>query len=137
MTEEGGKVNNPMDADFESELKSLLAEGRKIEAIKLYRDHAGAGLKEAKDAIEALERGGDLPVPERRSFSNAEEEIVFLLEQGRKIEAIKLYREQTGTGLKEAKEAVEDIARRRGIQKGSGCFSMILVGIALVLLAII
>ena len=137
MTEEGGKVNNPMDADFESELKSLLAEGRKIEAIKLYRDHTDAGLKEAKDVIEALERGGDLPAPERRSFSNAEEEIVFLLEQGRKIEAIKLYREQTGTGLKEAKEAVEDIARRRGIQKGSGCFGMILVGIALVLLAII
>ena len=28
--------------------------GRKIEAIKLYRAHAGVGLKEAKEAIDAL-----------------------------------------------------------------------------------
>jgi ribosomal protein L7/L12 len=31
-----------------------LAVGRKIEAIKLYRQATGAGLKEAKDAVEAL-----------------------------------------------------------------------------------
>ena len=36
-----------MDADFEADLKILLAEGRKIEAIKLYRGQTGAGLKEA------------------------------------------------------------------------------------------
>src|SRR5690349_4130205 len=37
------------------------------------------------------------------------------LEQGRKIQAIKLYREQTGVGLKEAKDAVEELARLRGL----------------------
>ncbi len=37
---------------------ALMREGRKIEAIKLYRDLTGAGLKEAKDAVESLERGG-------------------------------------------------------------------------------
>lgn len=34
--------------------------GRKIQAIKEYRELMGCGLKEAKDAIEAIERG-DLP----------------------------------------------------------------------------
>lgn len=38
--------------------------------------------------------------------------ITELLRQGRKIEAIKLYREQTGAGLVVAKEAVEAIERR-------------------------
>jgi ribosomal protein L7/L12 len=33
---------------------------------------------------------------------------------GKKIEAIKSYRSATGLGLKEAKEAIEDIQRRAG-----------------------
>jgi ribosomal protein L7/L12 len=37
------------------------------------------------------------------------------LQQGRTIQAIKLYREETGTGLAEAKNAVEEIARRHGL----------------------
>jgi ribosomal protein L7/L12 len=37
------------------------------------------------------------------------------LEDGRKIQAIKKYRELTGAGLKEAKDAVEEIARQRGM----------------------
>ena len=32
-----------------------LAQGNKIGAIKLYRDRTGAGLKEAKDAVDALD----------------------------------------------------------------------------------
>lgn len=41
--------------------------------------------------------------------------VVAELEQGRKIQAIKIYREQTGAGLAEAKAAVETIARERGL----------------------
>lgn len=41
--------------------------------------------------------------------------VVQELEQGRKIQAIRLYREQTGVGLREAKDAVEEIARQRGL----------------------
>ena len=36
-------------------------------------------------------------------------EVVALLRMNRKIEAIKLYREMTGTGLKEAKDAVDNM----------------------------
>jgi ribosomal protein L7/L12 len=37
------------------------------------------------------------------------------LQQGRKIQAIKAYREATGVGLKEAKDEVEAIGRRYGL----------------------
>lgn len=38
--------------------RQLLAEGKKIEAIKVYREETGAGLKDAKDAVEAYEARG-------------------------------------------------------------------------------
>jgi hypothetical protein len=41
--------------------------------------------------------------------------VVEHLRQGRKIAAIKEYRELTGAGLAEAKAAVEEIARNHGI----------------------
>lgn len=37
------------------EVVALLREGKKIQAIKAYRERTGAGLKEAKDAVETLE----------------------------------------------------------------------------------
>jgi ribosomal protein L7/L12 len=37
------------------EILGLLQAGRKIEAIKVYREATGVGLKEAKDAVEAME----------------------------------------------------------------------------------
>ncbi len=36
-------------------VKELVRAGKKIEAIKMYREETGAGLKEAKDAVEAFE----------------------------------------------------------------------------------
>jgi hypothetical protein len=39
------------------------------------------------------------------------------LRAGRKIEAIKAYREATGASLREAKDAVEAIAKQRGLQR--------------------
>lgn len=36
------------------EVVALVREGRKIQAIKVYREHTGAGLKDAKDAVERL-----------------------------------------------------------------------------------
>ncbi|PZS28112.1 MAG: 50S ribosomal protein L12 [Pseudonocardiales bacterium] len=37
-----------------AEILDLLGRGRKIEAIKVYRERTGVGLKEAKDAVERL-----------------------------------------------------------------------------------
>jgi ribosomal protein L7/L12 len=42
--------------DLASEIVSLLARGQKIEAIKRYREYTGSALKEARDAVDAIER---------------------------------------------------------------------------------
>jgi len=50
-----GEVSTP-SAPSEA-VAALMAAGRKIPAIKQYRIETGAGLKDAKDAVEAFERG--------------------------------------------------------------------------------
>jgi len=47
--------------------------------------------------------------------SAADREIEALIRKKQLLEAIKLYRKQYGTGLKEAKDAVEKIAERIGV----------------------
>jgi hypothetical protein len=42
--------------EVEPEIRALLDQRRKIDAIKLMRQHTGLGLKEAKDRIDAFER---------------------------------------------------------------------------------
>jgi len=49
---------------WQQEVRGLLAQGQKIEAIKLVRQQTGSGLKDAKDFIEAMERGQNPPVPQ-------------------------------------------------------------------------
>ena len=41
--------------DMPADVTAAIAAGRKIEAIKLYRKHAGCDLKQAKEAVEAVE----------------------------------------------------------------------------------
>lgn len=95
---------------------------QKIVAIKRYREMTGVGLKEAKDAIEyALahpDHAADGLPTKRKDLSStpaADFDWNVLLSPemkaylpNRKIEAIKLYRERTGVGLKEAKDAIDD-----------------------------
>ena len=47
--------------------------------------------------------------------SNEIGQYLDLIEEGKKIQAIKLYREQTGVGLKEAKDAVDAMALKYGV----------------------
>jgi large subunit ribosomal protein L7/L12 len=42
------------DPAWLAEVRSLKAQGNLITAIKVYRENTGVGLKEAKDAVEAL-----------------------------------------------------------------------------------
>ncbi len=41
--------------------------------------------------------------------------VLAAMQAGRKIEAVKIYRAEQDVGLKEAKETVEELARRHGI----------------------
>src|SRR6188768_4310934 len=45
------------------QIADLLRRGQKIAAIKLHRDTYGTGLKESKDAVEAIARGGHQAPP--------------------------------------------------------------------------
>lgn len=123
------------DASLHAELQALLSEGRKLEAIRLYRERTGAGLMESKDAVEALARG-EPPAEAGPMDSALQSEILSLLEQARKIEAIKLYRERTGAGLKEAKVAVEALAADRHVAPSrSGCLGLVLLAVLLLAVA--
>jgi ribosomal protein L7/L12 len=60
-----------------------------------------------------------------------EDHIVSLLDAGRKMAAIKLYRRQTGASLKDAKDFVEALAAKHGIgPKAAGCAGMALLLVA-------
>ena len=105
-----------MDEAIENEIRQQLASGDKIAAIKRYREETGFGLAEAKAAVESLDAGGSFTERVRPDDSELTDQIVGLLGRGEKIEAVKLYRNQFGGGLKEAKEAVERIGVQTGIR---------------------
>ena len=123
------------------EVRKYLAAGQKIHAIKVYREATGASLKKAKDAVEAMEtmegqapRSGSAPGELNKSDREA---VRKYLAAGEKIQAIKVYREATGVGLKEAKDAVEAMEAHlpRGSSspiepKSKGCLTMILLAIS-------
>jgi ribosomal protein L7/L12 len=119
---------------FENRVIALVAEGRTLEAVKLYREATGVGLKEAKDFVEALAATNRARPVQGQAV---DERVVQLLTDQRKIEAIKLYRQATGVGLKEAKEAVEAIARLRGIESKSGCLTILLFAVTALVAAAI
>ena len=104
-------AREPIASDLEAEVRRLLAGGQKVEAIKLLRERTGAGLAEAKTAVESLEAGGPAALAARPAVRAELEAELRAFLPDRKIEAIKLYRERTGAGLKEAKEAVEALER--------------------------
>jgi ribosomal protein L7/L12 len=103
-----GWSDAPSDAVTEAVLAHL-HEGQKITAIKAYREATGVGLAEAKEAVEALEAGTPLPhSPVAEAAPPASDaDVRALIEQNRLIDAIKVYRDIHGVGLKEAKDAVD------------------------------
>lgn len=119
-------LHNP---EFVEELRALLRDGRKIDAIARFREATGHGLRESKAIIEALE-AGKLTSPATVAVDGRVDEakIVALLRENQFIQAIKAYREATGLGLKESKQAVEAIAARYGIRPTQkGCFGVVLL----------
>jgi LSD1 subclass zinc finger protein len=98
------------------EIRALAQGGNLVEAIRRFRELYGVGLKEAKDAVEALAAGKVIEVNQifaapvtAKVTGEALNEVLELLRSGDKIAAIKRYREITDAGLAEAKEAVEKI----------------------------
>lgn len=93
---------------------AAIDDGQLIEAIKRLRAARGLGLKEAKDLIDAHQRGEAVSVAARAaqpldgSF-HVPDAVRQALAEGNKIEAIRLLRDHEGLGLKEAKDRVDAI----------------------------
>lgn len=87
----------------------LLARGERLEAIRRYRELTGASLADAKRAVEQLASGRPAALPAKQLVLREvhDSEIEAQIRSGALLDAITLYREKTGVGLKEAKDAVE------------------------------
>lgn len=116
-----------------AEVDRLVAAGQKIQAIKLYRQHTGVRLQEAKDRIDHWSVSTTAPHLAAVSHAAAASssitatpssvrgalpasvvsEVDRLIAADQKIHAIKLVREHTGFGLKQAKDIVEAWPRPR------------------------
>jgi len=90
-------------------VRDLVVEGRIDEAIEVYQKFAGVDEYTAMDAIAEIEH--DIRQGEDSEAPDIDEHVRNLVDEGKKIEAIKLYRQTTGLGLKEAKDAVEAVVR--------------------------
>jgi ribosomal protein L7/L12 len=108
-------VSPDLTGDVEADARALLRARSKIEAIKRVRELTDLGLKEAKDYVDALERGespaapATTPLAEPLALEEMEYAARELKRAGNAITAIKLVREQTGWGLKEAKDYVDGL----------------------------
>jgi ribosomal protein L7/L12 len=91
-----------------------LQRGKTIEAIKLLRASGGMGLKQAKDVIDSYASGNAESAVAPGPLGALPADVSAALHNGNKIEAIRLLRQRTGTGLKEAKDAVEAVERASG-----------------------
>jgi ribosomal protein L7/L12 len=69
---------------------------------------------------------------------NLEEQVLGLLRGRKKIEAVKLYREKTGAGLKQAVDAVEALAKEHNIiSSRAGCAGVLLILVAAAVLILL
>jgi LSD1 subclass zinc finger protein len=100
------------------EVASLTRGGKKIEAIKVFRDHFKTSLAVAKETVEKIERGEmvqlsnivvNTPAVLSAGTGGEIDDVLQLIRTGNKIQAIQVYRERFGVSLAEAKEAVDAI----------------------------
>ena len=97
------------------EIRKLAGGGNLADAIERYRAIYGVDQQEASEALDAL-KAGRLVTPSASGMRPSEEltkalqEVQRLLANGKKIEAIKIYRENYDVSLARAKYAIDQIA---------------------------
>ncbi len=97
-----------------ADVEGLLRAGRKQDAVRAWRETTAAARRDPKAAVEKKELRARPPsspgvVPLRMVTDG---DIQVHIRTGNLIDAIKLYREKTGVGLREAKSAVEAMRQR-------------------------
>ena len=88
--------------------QNILDHGRRIAEL----ERKVSELYERLGQAEPAGLGGDSGFSEPASVVASEDpRLVELIQSGKEIQAIKLYRELTGVGLAEAKDAVDELAK--------------------------
>ena len=109
------KRQQTLDDALAAHMQSLLAQGKKDEAIRLVTDR-GVPREAATGVVDAIAKVGTLGNSEISVATNTitlsrddTAEVMKHIKQGKKVEAIKLIREKTGIGLKEAKDIADQL----------------------------
>lgn len=117
-------------------IAELIRHGRKIEAIKILREETGVDLKTAKEAVDRLDADPAFdPIPALNT-EGISDDVLLLAWERQLIPAIKLLRQQSGLGLKEAKEMVEQLPVDPDLPQPSARSAVVSLVIAGALLAI-
>jgi ribosomal protein L7/L12 len=109
-------------------VRTLVKEGRTLEAIRAYREATGADLDDALKVVDGLQNTMEaddaaMPQADRSADGGDGDEMVALegpdvtalLQAGRKLDAIRLYRAQTGASLKDATDMIKELERKLDI----------------------
>ena len=113
--------------DQVNEIRNELQAGRKLAAIKLYKGWTGSSLVAAKSYVESLPAGTGIADLGNDLEGDQMDEILDAIQAGKKLQAIKLYRESNGLTLMESKKFVEQLMRELGIEDRTGCGAVVLL----------
>lgn len=118
-----GALVDSSASELERQVRSLLEQERKIDAVKLYRERTGANLLEAKNAVDAIEAG---ETPQSGNGSDLESEVLMHLRRGETLAAVTLYSQRKGVTLVDAEQAIELLAASAGLQsRRAGCLGVL------------
>ena len=119
-------------AEAKNEVQRLLQQQRKEEAVKYLCDTFGVSHSESQVLVEAVEKEMSqetAPLPQSSSTAldgPLKEEVIRLLQENKKIEAVKRVKTDLNTGLKEAFVLVEEVDKAtnpnyRSVNLNAGC----------------
>ena len=95
-------------------IQLLLSQNKKIEAVKLVHTLSKCGLKEALDFVENFKPGqitsSEVTSAPAKAARDIDEEILSYLAQGKKLQAVKIYKNFAHAGLAQSKDYVEKLA---------------------------
>lgn len=107
-----------LDHETRDRIERLVADHKRMHAIRVLQERTGLGLSDAKAAIDAIVRGEWIPTaapdavpptPGTRTgkWSDLEPALRTLKDEGKAAKAIAILRDTTGMSLQEAKQAVD------------------------------
>jgi ribosomal protein L7/L12 len=125
----------------DNEIRDEMRAGRKLDAIKLYKDWTGSSLADARIYVDGLAVHPDVSIEDIGGYDVDQgigvgqiDQILDALEAGKKLDAIKIYKERSGLMLMESKKCIEDLIEELGIEdRASGCSLLLLLPIVAII----